>query len=191
MRFFAVLLCLLIVGWQSPVFAQSSASAPEDPWEVAGKPGAAHEKLKALVGNWDATIKSWSQPNTTPRESKARATKEWFLGSRFVKEDFEGLGDGGSFKGFGLLGFENVAGRYTSTWADTTSTSILSSAGQFDGSGSTLILLGEYLDPASRQVRKTRSVYRIVSPELHIFEMYELLGRREDLKTLEIVYNRR
>ena len=91
MRFFAVLLCLLIVGWQSPVFAQSSASAPEDPWEVAGKPGAAHEKLKALVGNWDATIKSWSQPNTTPRETKARATKEWFLGSRFVKEDFEGL----------------------------------------------------------------------------------------------------
>jgi hypothetical protein len=144
-----------------------------------------------MVGNWEATIKAWVTPDQPPRETRARATKSWVLGSRFLKEEFEGLVDGKGFNGLGLLGYENVSQRYAAVWLDSNNTSFLHSYGQFDGSGSTLVLLGEYLDPSSRKLQKFRIVYRIVSKALHIFEMYELLGRREELKTLEIVYSRK
>jgi len=181
-------------------FAESPAElaahpgpAQVDPWEAVATPGAQHERLATLVGNWDVTVKNWTQPNAAPHESKARSKKELFLGGRFIKEEFEGQAeaDGKLFTGFGLLGYDRLAEQYTSLWLDTTTTAMLVSAGKADGAGNTLILFGEYRDPRSQTPRKTRTVYRLVSKDMHLFEIYELLGRREEVKTTEIVYTRR
>jgi hypothetical protein len=76
---------------------RSEARTPEiDPQEMmrkmeeAGTPGAAHQALEALVGNWQAEVKCWHEPNGQPQVSHGTAEAKWTLNGRFLEEKFQG-----------------------------------------------------------------------------------------------------
>ena len=68
-------------------------------------PGPQHEKLKAMVGTWDATIKSWSG-TPEPMVSTGVMKNEMMLGGRLLESEFKGKWMDQPFEGYGLTGYD-------------------------------------------------------------------------------------
>src|SRR5262245_22701405 len=79
---------------------QDDAKRPPSPDSVlkalaeAGKPGIEHKKLQPFVGDWNVTLRLWTDPSQPPAELKGTAERKWILGGRFVQETFKGEFDG-------------------------------------------------------------------------------------------------
>ena len=70
------------------------------------KPGPEHEKLKAMVGDWDATVKMGGA------ESKAKAKYKLDFGDMYLVEQFDGDFGGMKFKGRGQMGYCPIKKKY-------------------------------------------------------------------------------
>ncbi|HEX5035017.1 MAG TPA: DUF1579 family protein, partial [bacterium] len=92
--------------------------------KAAATPGAGHEVLKPLAGNWTTTTRAWMPGEKKAHESAGTSTFTWVLGDRFLRQDFKGNWDGQDFEGMGYLGYDNVKKEYVSTWMDSMSTGI-------------------------------------------------------------------
>ena len=81
----------------------------------AGKPGAEHQKLQPLVGEWTFTMKVWTDPSQAPAELKGTIERKWIMGGRFVQETVCGecATTGKTFEGMGLLGYDRGQKKYT------------------------------------------------------------------------------
>src|SRR5262245_27132454 len=66
-------------------------------------PGPQHAQLKAMVGTWDATVKSW-MGTPEPTVSKGVMKNEMTLGGRLLESSYKGEWAGAPFDGFGLTG---------------------------------------------------------------------------------------
>jgi hypothetical protein len=53
--------------------------------EAACAPGAAHQALEPLVGEWNVEVKTWMTPNAPPTISTGAAKSTWTLKGRFVQ----------------------------------------------------------------------------------------------------------
>src|SRR5215813_6335859 len=73
----------------------------------AGKPGPEHKKLEPFVGDWDVTVKLWTNPGQPPAEAKGTAQRKWIMGGRFVQETVNIECHGKTCEGMGLLGYDN------------------------------------------------------------------------------------
>src|SRR5262245_32081758 len=85
----------------------------------AGEPGAEHKKLQPFVGDWNFTMKLWTDPSQPPAELKGTVERKWIMGGRFVQETVKGecSTTGKTFEGVGLLGYDNGQKRFTSVRA--------------------------------------------------------------------------
>lgn len=159
--------------------------------EAACTPGAAHKLLEPLVGNWNAEVKMWMEPDAPPTITKGAAKCTWTLKDRFVQQDFSGEFMGKPFRGISFTGYDNVRQKYRSVWIDDMSTTMVTSEGDADPEGKVITFGGTYACAMTGEKDKaTRQIYRIVSREKHIFEMHDP-ARGENSKTLEITYTRK
>ena len=62
-------------------------------------------------------------------EDTGPATRTMTLGGRVLVEEVSGSMMGMPFTGHGMMGFDNVSGKYWSTWNDSMSTGIMMSEG--------------------------------------------------------------
>src|SRR5262249_11775263 len=81
----------------------------------AGKPGAEHQKLQPFVGDWDLTLKLWTDPGQPPALVKATVQRQWIMGGRFVQETVRGEFEGKPFEGMGVLGYDSARKKFTTT----------------------------------------------------------------------------
>jgi hypothetical protein len=159
--------------------------------EEACTPGAAHKLLEPLVGNWNAEVKMWMDPDAPPTITKGTAKCTWTLKDRFVQQEFNGEFMGKPFRGISFTGYDNVRQKYRSVWIDDMSTTMVTSEGDADPEGKVITFGGTYACAMTGEKDKaTRQIYRIVSREKHIFEMHDP-ARGDNSKTLEITYTRK
>jgi hypothetical protein len=159
--------------------------------EAACTPGAAHQALEPLVGDWQAEVKCWTAPDAPPTVTKGAAQSTWALKGRYVQQEFTGEFMGKPFHGIGFTGYDNVRQKYRSVWLDDMSTSMVTSEGEADPAGKVLTLGGSYACAMTGEKNKeTKQVYRIVSRDKHIFEMHDP-SKGEHSKMLEITYTRK
>lgn len=157
--------------------------------EAAGTPGPAHKALDALAGSWKAEVKCWHDPNGASQVSQATAKARWILDGRFLEEEFNGEMMGKPFTGRSLIGYDNTKQRYNMIWISDVQTSMFVTEGQGDEGNKVITLEGKVTCPVTGQRDiPMRSVYRILSPDKHIFEMYD--GGKGNAKTMEITYSR-
>src|SRR5688572_2024744 len=112
--------------------------------EAAAKPGPAHKALDPLVGEWNADVKVWMEPNVAPMTSKGSATSTWDLQGRFVRQEFKGEFMGKPFRGLGFTGYDNVKQKYNNVWIDDMSTTIFTAEGEAEQGGKVLTFGGTY-----------------------------------------------
>ena len=114
------------------LFVPAVALAQEAP-----KPGPEHEKLKELVGTWDAVVKFGDQ------ESKGTMKWKMDLGGLWLVSEFEGEFAGGKFTGKGFDSYDPIKKKYVGVWFDSMSTSPMVSEGTYDKDGKVITMTGE------------------------------------------------
>lgn len=95
----------------------------------AGMVGEQHEFLKQLVGNWKAETTMWYPGAEQPEQSTGTASFSPIYGGRYVSMTYKGKFMNEKFAGQGVLGYDNVKGKYFSTWIDSMTTGQMLSEG--------------------------------------------------------------
>ena len=176
--------CVVAAMIAAPAFAQEGEMpqmTPEQQAEMeaymkAGALGPQHELMAKHVGTYDVAIKSWMDPAAPPM-------------CRVLHEEFQGDMMGMPFTGLSRSGYDNVSGKYWSTWTDSMSTGIMVSEGECDEDQS-CSYAGSYNDPIKGEVTN-RYEAKWTSPDEQYFAMYGPGRDGNEVKMMEMVYSRR
>jgi len=160
-------------------------------FQKAGTPGAPHQALAATAGSYDLKVRSWHAPGAPPMEDSGTATRTMTLDGRVLVEEVSSTMMGRPFTGRGSTGYDNVNGKYWSTWNDSMMTGILVSEGTCDATGKTCSFTGSWNDPTKKTPVKTRMTTRWTSPTTQIFEMYGPGPDGKEMKMMEITYTKK
>jgi hypothetical protein len=190
-------LCLL--GAVAPVLAQdhkmegAPAGGDMEAMMKAISPGPQHKQMARMAGNWTYTIQLWMEPGKPPTEANGAMHSEMILDGRYVQSTWTGDMMGMPFEGHGLDAYDNMAGRYTSTWVDNMGTGIMVMTGSCDDTAKVCKMVsGETKDPMSGQMVTTRSVVTWTDEDHfknEMFTKYSATGN--EVKSIEIVATRK
>ncbi len=156
----------------------------------AGTPGAPHEALASTTGSYDLKIKSWHEPGGPPREETGTATRTMGLDGRVLMEDVTSSMMGMPFTGHGMTGYDNVSGKYWSTWTDSMSTGVMVSEGTCDAEKA-CSFTGSWNDPIKKGPVTMRITTRWTSPTTQIFEMHGPGKDGKEMKMMEMTYTKK
>ena len=188
-------LALLFAGPLAAQEATGPKTTPEmqammEAFQKAGTPGAQHQQLASMAGTYDLTVKAWHAPGTEPTTDTGTATRKMILGNRVMVEEVTSQMMGQPYSGQGLHGFDNVTGKYWSTWSDSMSTGLMVSEGTCDAK-LTCTYTGTYHDPVSKQPQTSRMTTRWTDKSTEVFEMYGPGPDGKEAKMMEITYTNR
>jgi hypothetical protein len=88
------------------------------------------------------------------------------------------------------MGFDNVTGRYWSTWNDSMSTGLIVNEGTCDAQMA-CTFMGSWNDPVKKAPVRARMTTRWTSPTTEVFEMYGPDKKGAEMKMMEITYTRK
>jgi hypothetical protein len=158
----------------------------------AATPGPQHEMLKKMAGEWNAKVTSQMDPAQPPQVEQSTSTFTMLMDGRYCQEVTSGQMMGQPFSGMGLTGYDNVLGKYVSTWVDNFGTGIMTSVGTPDASGKVITWIGTMSDPVTGKPTKERMVTTIKDDDHHTFEMYGTPpGGKKEMKMMTIEYSRK
>jgi hypothetical protein len=196
---FLMIAAVVVAAAAVPALAQEGGAPPEmtpeqqaemEAYMKAGALGPQHEAMAKEVGTYDVAMKNFDNPDGTPTESTGVATRSLMFGGRVLVEDFESDFMGMPFTGRGMNGFDNVSGKYWSTWMDSMSTGLMVSEGTCDASHA-CEFVGSYNDPIANGPKKMRVVTRWTSPTTQVFEMHGAGRDGKEMKMMEMTYTKR
>lgn len=146
------------------------------------KPGPEHEKLKELVGEWDAEMDMQGQ------KSKCKAVYKSICGGMWVESNFTGSVGGIEFSGHGLDGYDLRTKKYVGIWIDSMGSAPLHMEGEKDTSGK-LVMTGDSTN-LQGQKEKFKAVTELKDKDHFTFKMYMLEAGQENL-AFTIEYTRK
>ncbi len=193
------LLIAVAVLVAAPALAQEGQEPPQmtpeqkaemEAYMKAGSPGAPHQAMAATAGSYDLKIKSWHEPGGPPSEESGTATRTMALDGRVLVEDVTSSMMGMPFTGHGMQGYDNVTGKYWSTWNDSMSTGVMLSEGTCDAQN-VCTFTGSWNDPITKGTINSRMTSRWTSPTVQVFEMYVPGKDGKEMKMMEITYTKK
>ena len=132
---------LLLFLWMIPIAAQTRPSP--------SVPGEAHTVLARLAGNWEARARFWmSDPSVAPTECKATVKASLIMGGRFLFQQVDGQCGSQAVEAIGVIGYDNVTGRYQAASFSTMGTNISLHVGEKNDAGDIVLHLS-YQDDAT------------------------------------------
>ena len=155
-----------------------------------GSPGAGHEVLKPLEGDWTIETKGWMPGEKKPMVSTGSGSMNWVMGGRWLKQDFKGTWMGQPFEGLGYIGYDNVKKQYVSVWMDNMSTGLMKSSGQYDAAAKTIKDQGDFSCPMANKEMSFRDEWKILDNDNLVYSMYGNDPEGKEMKMMEIKYKR-
>ncbi len=89
----------------------------------------------------------------------------------------------------GMMGFDNVSGKYRSIWTDSMSTGIMVSEGSCEDDVH-CSFSGSYNDPITKGPKTMRMTSHWTSPTTQVFAMYGAGRDGRERKMMELTYSR-
>lgn len=162
-------------------------------WQAGMTPGAPHQVLESMAGEWISETKIWmAGPDAPPAVSKGASTMTMVLGGRFLQHDMTGEMMGLPMVGIGLMGYDNVEKKYVGSWVDNTSTAITMLEGNANADNTVITYTGTMDDAATGEMNKpVKYITRILGKNKHMFEMHDMSTGGKGTKVMEIVYERK
>lgn len=151
---------------------------------VLPAPGAEHERLKKLVGQWDAEMEAGGQT------TKCSATYKSVCGGMWVSSDFEGDIGGFKFQGHGLDGFDQTKKKYVALWVDSMQSAPLVMEGDYDSETKTITMTGES-GGADGKPQKVKTTTETKDEDHFTFKMYMIDADGNEQLAFTIEYSRR
>lgn len=159
-------------------------------WAEAMAVGEQHQAFADRAGTWAMTTTYQLDPNGPPIVERGMAERAVTMGGRVLEERVDGQMMGNAFHGLGRMGYDNVTGRYWSTWTDTTSTALIVLYGDYDAASNTYVFEGEATDPLMGPMTM-RVETTIEGPDRDRSMFYiPVPGSEADFQMMEIVYER-
>ena len=190
----------LIVAFALGIHALSLTASAEEKkmddammkkWMEAASPGENHKVLDYFVGEWEYTLNWQMSSKDKPQKANGKTVGKWLLEGRFLKLHAKGSSmDGKPFEGYGLLGFDNTAKKYTGIWIDNMSTSMLKSWGYYYPEGKKFVEYGSFKDPIFGK-QAFRGVTTIKSDDSYTYEMFITGADGNEFRMMEITYTRK
>lgn len=109
-------------------------------------PGANHQALGIMVGQWNATTSFSMGPDAPAAEGTGVMTVKWVLGKRYIQSSFKSDFMGQPFEGIGYTGYDIAHEEYIGSWMDTMSTKITIVTGN-EEAGDALVMYGTSTTP--------------------------------------------
>ena len=158
--------------------AVTSAQEPQ-------KPGPEHDRLKEMVGTWDAIMDMGGQ------KSKATATYKPICSGMWIASDFESELGGVPFQGHGMDGYDQLKKKFVGHWFDSMTSSPMAFEGDFDADHKVLTMTGTAPGPDGKP-QKFRSTTEMKGKNQMSFKMFMASGPavKEEL-SFTIEYTRR
>jgi len=177
-------------------FAADAPSAEQkammDKMAKAATPGAPHAMLAKMAGEWTATIKYQMDPSQPWQTATGASVVTVLMDGRYIQESNTSVMMGQPFSGMGVTGYDNVIGKYVSTWIDNMGTGIMTSTGTADASGKVIHWSGVMSDPVTGKAQKERMVTTLTDDNHHTLDMYSTPpGAKKEMKTMTIEYVRK
>ena len=184
-------------------FAEDKGAPPDQAEMMAkmaalGQPNENHKLLAELVGSWDCKITLWmGGPGAPPSVSSGTAVRKPIMDGRYFIMDtvatMDMPGPDGKvhpveYKGMELDGYDNMKGKFFSTWIDSMGTGMLMSEGSYDPASKTFTYRSEEEMMPGKKT-KMRAAVKVIDKDHHVFEWYEDQGGKER-KAMEITYTR-
>jgi hypothetical protein len=190
--FLSALLCVLMAGIvRADAPKKEAQEAMMKAWMAAATPGAPHQHLAAMVGTWDAVVKTWEDPSAPPSESKGTSVMSMVLGGRYLVQQFRGEMMGQPYEGTGYTGYDNVQKKYIGTWMDNMSTGMMVMTGTQDPATGKVNYVGKMWDAMTGKESSTREVMTKVAPDHFVFEMFAPGMDGKEMKMMEIQYTKK
>lgn len=162
-------------------------------WQAYMTPGEAHKKLESMAGTWEAEIKTWmGGPGTEPAISKGSTEQKMILGGRYLQQTISSEMMGQSFAGTGFTGYDNFKKKFVGVWMDDMGTGMITMEGTLDKEGKTLTMWGVMDEPTTGEKnKKAKYVTHLVSPDKHVFEIFDVTTYGDKKPTMQITYTRK
>lgn len=140
---------------------------------VAGTPGEKHKELAKSAGTWQGKTTMWMFPGSDPMKSECTSKVSSIMDGRYIRVEITGDMPGmGPFNGIGTYGYDNVSGKYVSTWIDNHSTGILNGTGEVSADGKVTTWSYTYNCPVSKKPATLREVETITGSNTKTLEMF-------------------
>lgn len=186
----ALLLVSGLAGAEAEQEMSPEQAAMMEAWAKAATPGEQHAHLAQAAGDWTATVKMFMEPGAEPDLMQATVSRAMVLDGRVLEENWQGEYQGERFHGIGRTGYDNVTGKFWSTWTDNMSTGLMTSWGEWDEEKRAYVFHGEASDPMTGERMSNRTVTTMPAEGKEVMEMYETRGGEEVL-TMRIEMERR
>jgi hypothetical protein len=140
---------------------------------LAGTPGKMHQLLGQAVGEWTGKNQMWMGADSQPIETTCTSTVTSLMDGRFFQVDMKGEMPGmGPYRGLGLYGFDNVSGKFASTWIDNHGTGLMQGTGTLSDDGKTITWNYTFNCPITKKPAVMREVETVTGPNTKTLEMY-------------------
>ena len=187
-----LLVSALALAAEAPPQMSPEQKAMMDKMTKAATPGPQHAMLAKLAGEWACTVKYQMDPSQPWQESQSTATITALMDGRYIQEVDAGQMSGMPFSGMGVTGFDNVSGKYVSTWIDNMGTGIETSVGTADASGKVITWVSTMNDPMTGKPKSSRMVTTVIDDNHHTLEMFTVPpGGKKEAKVMAIDYMRK
>lgn len=147
-----------------------------------------HNMLKSYAGMWTADSKMWATPGSEPKMTKGTSTNKIILGGRYLEQKYVCKDKGETFEGQGLMGYDNMAKKFVSSWIDTMSTGLFTEEGKMDPATKMIEMKGKMMDPTTGKEMATRSTLTPVEKNQYTYAMYANDNTGKEFKMMEIVF---
>ena len=187
----AVVLGLAVTAGAQQKAQSSNDAAISAALDKAMTPGEGQKKLGFLVGTFDAKIRAWATPSSTPSEDSGAMVGSWVLDGRYTQMMFSGTVAGAPYSGIGFAGFDNTTQQYMLTFMDSASTGMEWYTGSFDASGKKATMKASVANPVTGKPSPVEMRVTHDAAGNHVMEMWgDGLGTTM-FKMMEITYTRR
>jgi uncharacterized protein DUF1579 len=188
----ALFVSAVALAADAPPQMSPEQQAMMDKMAKAATPGPQHAMFAKMAGEWSCTVKFQMDPSQPWQESQSTATITTLMDGRYIQEVASGQMMGAPFSGMGLYGYDNVSGKYVSSWIDNMGTGIMTSVGTSDATGKVINWNATMNDPVTGKASKSRMITTIVDNDHHTFEMFGVPpGGKKEKKMMTIDYVRK
>lgn len=161
--------CMLLTCSMA-VQAQSEADMKK--WMDYSTPSEIHKMLAQYDGEWKEEITFWMDPKAPAQKMQATCINKMILGDRYQESKHVGEFEGMPFEGIGMLAYDNVTKKFTSTWIDNMGTGMLCMTGAWDDATKSVVLTGTMTDPMAGKPVKVREVFTVLDANTQELTQY-------------------